>query len=239
MASRIQPRHRRAARERAVRRSASISGARSCSSGSWETDPACCIAISSASQGRSRERAARPARGRAAARRSPPARATAVDRPRRPVHDRSCRRGVCVDCRPPAARRCPAAAISSPSALGLPASVDNDANLAALAEHRYGAAAGTDERRAADDRDRDRRRADHRRPALPRLDAAPAASSATWSSTRTAHPATATARIAAASRRSSRARRSPVRAEPRRSSEPDSVLGRARGRGARDRRSAR
>ena len=46
--------------------------------------------------------------------------------------------------------------------------VDNDGNTAVIAEQRIGAAAGATQRRPADDRDRDRRRADHRRRALPR-----------------------------------------------------------------------
>ena len=47
--------------------------------------------------------------------------------------------------------------------VGLPVFIDNDANVAAIAEHRFGAARGSPQRRDADDRHRDRRRPDHRR----------------------------------------------------------------------------
>ena len=63
--------------------------------------------------------------------------------------------------------------------LGLPTFVDNDANVAALAEHRFGAGRGARNARPADDRHRDRRRPVARRRALPRLDRRPRPSSAT------------------------------------------------------------
>ena len=61
--------------------------------------------------------------------------------------------------------------------LGLPVSVDNDANCAALAEARAGAARGLLGGRDAHARHRDRRRAGARRRALPRLRSARAPSS--------------------------------------------------------------
>ena len=67
--------------------------------------------------------------------------------------------------------------------LDLPVFVDNDANLAALAEHRAGAAQGASEAVGADDRHRHRRRAHPARRALPRRGRRRRRSSATWSST--------------------------------------------------------
>ena len=96
--------------------------------------------------------------------------------------------------------------------LGLPVFVDNDANAAALAEHRCGAARGATKRRAADDRHGHRRRADPGRRALPRLDRRRRRDGPRGRRGRRARRARATAQTTAASRRWRRAPRWPATA---------------------------
>ena len=111
--------------------------------------------------------------------------------------------------------------------LGLPVFVDNDANVAALAEHRAGAARGAQRGGDADDRHRDRRRADPARRALPRRDRRGGRARPHGDRQGRAAAARATARTTAASRRSRRARRSAREALRVARERPDSGLGRA------------
>ena len=111
--------------------------------------------------------------------------------------------------------------------LGLPVEVDNDANVAAIAEWRAGAARGHERRGRADDRHRHRRWADPRRGAVPRGRSAQGRSWVTSRSTSTGRHARATARTTAAWRRSPPARALAREGKRIAGEQPDSALGHA------------